>query len=115
MLVLDPERDAAGVRLVQEPERLDDDGIAELGCSRARLVRVTDPECRGKNDPRGSQKLACLPIAAADGLVACGRRELRHATRRSFDLVHEPSECPGRGLDLAVDRHAGFPERHKRG
>jgi hypothetical protein len=95
--------------LCKSPERLDDDRIAELGRSRTRLVDVPHSPGRRKLDSRGCQKDPRLPVTAGPCPVH-GLRKLGNPTWGLLRLVRKPRESPGRGLDLAVNGHAGLPQ-----
>ena len=93
LLVADSEDNAACIRLVQEPERLQDDRIAELVRGRERLVERRDAACGRERDTgtlRGTPGLRSIP-SPRNGIV-CGRWKLGNAGRLLLGALDEPRE-----------------------
>ena len=110
-LVAQAEHDAAGVRLVQEAERLEDDRVAELRGRGERLVpaaHACEPRRTGRRPPRA-------PHARRRSRVGQRRRRRgkRRQRRRSRRAVRdERCDRVYRRLDHAIDRHAAPRAAH---
>ena len=74
-VVGEAERDAAGIRLVQQAERLQHDRVAELRRGGASLLDRAGTARRREGDPGGREQLARLEVAVAlDGRRRARRR-----------------------------------------